>query len=378
MFNRFGPHIQLCFHGWQCTARNIPIPIVQTMSTSSEVAKKRTTIYDLATLTGASATAVSAVLNGSWKKRRISERLAQKIMDAAKEQGYAVNLQASVLRRERSNIVGMIVPKYDNRYFGAIAEHFEALARKHGLFPVITCTQRDPHLEIEAAQALISYQVDYLVVTGATKPDSVAKLCAAAGVRSINLDLPGSTTASVTSDNFEGARQLTHLILDRVMAELDYKGPLLFVGGRATDHNTKERIRGFLEAHRERGIALPEENIIASDYDPETVVAALDVRTSNLPLGFFVNSTITLEGVVRWINRVFPHHQGKVRYGCFDYDSFAAQLPENVGMVEQDVDGMLAKTFELIESRTDTKEHFLVPCILHQISNDAGGTPGKI
>ena len=342
----------------------------QTMRTSSQVAKKRPTIYDLATLTGASATAVSAVLNGSWKKRRISERLALKIMEAAKEQGYAVNLQASVLRRERSNIVGMIVPKYDNRYFGAMAERFEALARNHGLFPVITCTQRDPQLEIQAAQALISYQVDYLVVTGATKPDSVSELCAAAGVRSINLDLPGTVTASVTSDNFEGARQLTHLIIDRVVAELDYKGPLLFIGGRAADHNTKERIRGFQEAHRERGILLPEENVIASDYDPEKVDLALNARISNLPLGFFVNSTITLEGVVRWINRIFPHHQGVVRYGCFDYDSFAAQLPENVGMVEQDVNGMLAKTFQLIESRTDTKEHFLVPCILHPISNE--------
>ena len=345
------------------------------MSTSSVVAKKRTTIYDLATLTGASATAVSAVLNGSWKKRRISERLALKIMEAAKEQGYAVNLQASALRRERSNIVGMIVPKYDNRYFGAMAERFEALARKHGLFPVITCTQRDPQLELQAAQALISYQVDYLVVTGATKPDRVSRLCAAAGVRSINLDLPGTLTASVTSDNFEGARQLTHLIIDRVVAELDYRGPLLFVGGRASDHNTKERIRGFQAAHQERGVALPDENIIATDYDPEKVEAALDARISNMPLGFFVNSTITLEGVVKWINRSFPHHQGVVRYGCFDYDSFAAQLPENVGMVEQDVNGMLAKTFELIENRTDTKEHHLIPCILHTIRNDIKQNP---
>ena len=341
------------------------------MRPSSEVAKKRPTIYDLANLTGASATAVSAVLSGSWKKRRISERLALKIMDVAKQQGYAVNLQASVLRREQSNIVGMIVPKYDNRYFGAMAERFEALARKHGLFPIITCTQRDPQLELQAAQALISYQVDYLVVTGATTPDHVSKLCADAGVRSINLDLPGSLTASVTSDNFEGARQLTHLIIDRVVAELDYRGPLLFVGGRASDHNTKERIRGFVAAHAEREIPLPVENIIASDYDPAKIEAALDARIAHLPLGFFVNSTITLEGVVRWINRIFPHHQGAVRYGCFDYDSFAAQLPENVGMVEQDVDGMLAKAFALIESRTDTQEHFLIPCILHTFCNES-------
>ena len=356
------------------SAIEVPLGVIfsreQTMTTPDEVVKKRPTIYDLAHLTGSSATAVSAVLNGSWKKRRISERLALKIIETAKEQGYAVNLQASALRRERSNIVGMIVPKYDNRYFGAMAERFEAVARSHGLFPVITCTQRDPNLELQAAQALISYQVDYLVVTGATKPDRVSKLCAVAGVRSINLDLPGTITASVTSDNFEGARQLTHLIIDRVVSDLGYKGPLLFIGGRSSDHNTKERIRGFLEAHRERGIPVTEENIIASDYDPEKVEATLEARRSNLPLGFFVNSTIALEGVVRWINRVFPKNHGKILYGCFDYDSFAALLPENVGMIEQDVEGMLTKTFELIENRTASKEHFLIPCILHAISNE--------
>ncbi len=94
------------------------------MSKHHEISRKRPTIYDLAALAGTSPTAVSAVLSGSWKKRRISERLASRIMDLAKEQGYALNFQARALRRERSNIIGMIVPKYDNRYFGAMAERF--------------------------------------------------------------------------------------------------------------------------------------------------------------------------------------------------------------------------------------------------------------
>ena len=119
---------------------------------------KRTTIYDLAKLVDASPSAVSSVLNGTWEKRRISKNLAERVMKLAEEQGYSVNVQASLLRRERSNIVGMIVPKYDNRYFGEIAEQFEAMARARGFFPVVTCTQRDPELEFEAAKELISYQ----------------------------------------------------------------------------------------------------------------------------------------------------------------------------------------------------------------------------
>lgn len=338
-----------------------------------ETGKKRPTIYDLAELAGTSPSAVSAVLNGSWKKRRISERLAKRITALANEQGYAVNIQASLLRRERSNIVGMIVPKYDNRYFGAMAERFEAVAREHGLFPVMTCTQRDPELEIEAARALLAYQVDYLVATGATDPDRLADLCAAAGVPSLNLDLPGTKAASVTSDNYAGAHKITNLILDRCRDDLGYAGPLLFVGGRSKDHNTAARIRGFEDAHRERGIALPARNIVACGYSPEKAERALDALGFELPPGLFVNSTITLEGVVRWLNRVMPDHPGRLRYGCFDYDAFAAQLPDNVGMIEQDVDGMLAKVFEIIDGRIDTREHFLIPCILR--TPDASPAP---
>ena len=75
---------------------------------------KKTTIYDLAELTGVSASAVSAILNGNWKKRRISAKLAEKVTRIAEEQGYAVNRQASLLRSKKSNVIGMIVPKYDN------------------------------------------------------------------------------------------------------------------------------------------------------------------------------------------------------------------------------------------------------------------------
>ena len=76
----------------------------------------------------------------------------------------------------------MIVPKYDNRYFGSIAEKFEEMARARGLLPIITCTRRQPELEIEAARAMLSWQVDWVIATGATQPDKIAQMCQQAGV----------------------------------------------------------------------------------------------------------------------------------------------------------------------------------------------------
>ena len=328
-----------------------------------EKGTKRTTIYDLAKLANASPSAVSSVLNGTWEKRRISKKLAERVMKLSEDQGYSVNAQASLLRRERSNIVGMIVPKYDNRYFGEIAEQFEVMARARGFFPVVTCTQRDPELEFEAAKELISYQAECLISTGATDPDRISAFCSASGVQSINLDLPGKDAPSVISDNYSAAKDLAKLILDRCEEELGWRGPLRFVGGRLADHNTAARLEGFLSEHRDRSISVPDSYIMATGYSAEKAATALASFRPDGPTGLFVNSTISLEGVVRWYSEL---HSGAemVRYGCFDWDPFGTFLPGNVGMVEQDVTMMLNRAFALIGKADTPTEPILVPCEL--------------
>nr|WP_194245706.1 substrate-binding domain-containing protein [Donghicola mangrovi] len=317
----------------------------------------------MAQIVGTSPTAVSSVLNGSWKKRRISQKLADKVLKAAQDNGYTVNIQASVLRRERSNIVGMILPKYDNRFFGAMAEEFETRARAAGLFPVITCTQRDPALELSAAREMLSYQVDYLICTGATDPDQITDLCRGAGVKTLNLDLPGTKAPSILSDNFTAARDLTRVILDACERDFGVVEPLLFIGGRSDDHNTRERRRGFLEAHSERSISVPDERLITNGYAPEKArhtLTALD----HVPHGIFVNSTITLEGVVFWLQSLPPERAAEIRYGSFDWDPFGALLSQSVGMVRQDVGALLDLTFQTMQSGQDAAEMQLVPCAL--------------
>lgn len=319
---------------------------------------KKTTIYDLAELAGVSASAVSAVLNGNWQKRRISAQLAQKVMRIAEEQNYSVNKQASLLRSNKSKIIGMLVPKYDNRYFGSIVEHFEEMARERGLFPIITCTRRDPKLEIEAARAMLSYQVDWLISTGATNPDKITEICQVSGVPTLNLDLPGTLAPSVISDNYLGAKTLTQRILRKQKTPLIQDAALIFIGGREHDHNTRERIRGFIDAHRELSIDVPSENILACGYAPEKAEKALSVffkQHNNDPqkiaeCGLFINSTISLEGVMRWLGHKGYTGLQQPNLGCFDWDPFVALLGNDIEMVKQDVPTMLNHIFNLIDN----------------------------
>lgn len=310
---------------------------------------KKPTIHDIAQLAGTSASSVSAVLNGNWKKRRISQSLADRISRVADEQGYALNMQASALRKARSGIIGMILPLHDNRYFSSIAQVFEEMARARGLFPIVTCTQRDPALEIEAARALLAYQVEYLICTGATDPDHITTLCTAAGVPTINLDLPGKLAPSVISDNFQGAYDLTRDLIQRAEG-----GPLVFVGGRHDDHNTQARLRGFCQAHRDAGLDFQQGDLLdGCGYAARRAFAALDSRFKDgapLPKGMFVNSTISLEGVMRWLRGRSAPEVAAMKLACFDWDPFAEMLADGIVMIRQDVEAMVSRLFDLIDS----------------------------
>ncbi|QCT18825.1 LacI family DNA-binding transcriptional regulator [Jejubacter calystegiae] len=325
---------------------------------------RKTTIYDLAQLTGISASAVSAILNGSWKKRRISPGRAEQVMRIAEQQGYTVNRQASLLRSRKSGVIGMIVPKYDNRYFGAIVEKFEAMARARGLFPFVTCTSRDPDLELEAARNMLSWQVDWVIATGATQPDKITQLCVQAGVRSLNLDLPGTLAPSVISDNYAGAKALTSRILDNVMRHKGSALPLVFIGGRGSDYNTRERLRGFLDAHSDYRVAVPDACLLPCGYaseKAETALADFCSGPENQLNGLFVNSTISLEGVLRELSRNRTTAQPLPPLGCFDWDPFVTLLNRNIDMVKQDVPKMLEAAFTLIDMDNTTPEIVQIP-----------------
>lgn len=318
----------------------------------SDSSAKRLTIYDLARLAETSPSTVSAVLNGTWQRRRISKKLANKILSLAQSKGYSANMQARALRRERSGIIGMILPLYDNRYFSSIAQHFEAQARRRGLFAIVACTNRDPTQEREAARMMLAYRVECLVSTGATDPDTISAMCDESGVASINLDLPGGKAPSIISNNREGAQKLTHAILNQLASLTPSDNTILFIGGRAEDHNTRERIAGFTQARAERGLSTSEADIIPCDYAADKAQVALEAymrHRTTLPSAMFVNSTISLEGIVRWLQRG-GYQLDDMIVGCFDWDPLAAAFHPHLIMARQNVGEMIDHVFEVMDT----------------------------
>ncbi|RCS22919.1 LacI family DNA-binding transcriptional regulator [Phyllobacterium salinisoli] len=327
--------------------------------------KKKATIYDLSILSGCSPSTVSAVLNGTWQKRRIKQSTAERIQSLAEQHRYTANLQARGLRSSRSGLVGLLLPVHDNRYFSSMAQTFEAEVRSHGKCPVVVSACRDPVEEQATVETLISYSIDELFIAGATDPDGVHVLCEAAGIRHINIDLPGTKAPSVISDNYEGARMLTQAIIQRLAATGSPEPDEVYLFGGRDDHATRERIRGFRDVKRQMLGADPDECIQPTGYSPDMTQKAFETyyaREKKVPRGLFINSSINFEGFLRFLAQ-HPHETfADIVVGCYDYDPFGSFLPFPVLMIRQDVAGMLAKAFEIMEeSRPAAKIHLIAP-----------------
>ena len=324
------------------------------------MAKPNSTIYDLATLAEVSASTVSAVLSGNWRKRRIAEATVQKIQLLADKHMFSVNRQASGLRKSKSGLAGMIIPLHDNRFFSGMAQSFERLARERGWHPLVVSTLRDPALELETVQTLISYRVEHLIIVGATDPDSVSKVCKHHRIDHVNVDLPGRMAASVISDNFWGGQQLTQALIERskpLRSRLRNKA--YFVGGLPSDYATQRRSEGFASVVQEHFGAIDASQIDACGYDgdlAEAAVRRLHTRLGGLPRVLLINSTIALEGVVRFLKTLPPEELKACTFGCYDWDPFASMLNFPLLMVRQDVDGLLGEAFRLIDTGTHAQK----------------------
>ncbi|WP_337270379.1 LacI family DNA-binding transcriptional regulator [Oryzifoliimicrobium ureilyticus] len=320
----------------------------------ADVSSKKATIYDLSVLSGASASTVSAVLNGSWRKRRISEETANKILSLAKAERYTANLQARGLRSSKSGLVGLLVPVYENRFFSSMAQAFEAEARKRGLSPMVVSGRRDPEAERRTVETLIAYSIDALFIAGVANPDGVHQVCAGAALPHVNLDLPGKLASSVISDNRRGAEVLTGAILQHAArgANLSPEDVVLF--GGHDDHASLERIAGFHAAKNAYfGQECSVEDVEKTGYSPrmtELVLEQFFERNGQLPRCFFINSSINFEGLLRFMGRHDEETVANIVVGCFDYDPFGSFLPFPVYMIKPDVQKMLEVGFELLEA----------------------------
>ncbi len=216
----------------------------------------------IAQLAGVSLGTVSHVLNGTV---RVREPLHKRVMEAVKVTGYQPSQLARGLRREKTNILAMIIPDILNPFFPGIVRGAEDVAFSNGFRLVLCNTDNDHEKEVAHLSALQTYLPSGLIVIPSDSSDLTvqAQRYRDAGAAVICLDrLPRNWEGdSVTVHNSAGAAGATsHFIALGHQHVAAITGPLHL-------RNSQDRLSGFKRALRAAKIALPAEYVQETSFD---------------------------------------------------------------------------------------------------------------
>ncbi|HEA20885.1 MAG TPA: LacI family transcriptional regulator [Pricia antarctica] len=181
---------------------------------------KKTTIHEIAKALGIDSSTVSRALNDS---ERVKPRTKKRVLEKAQELGYTRNMLASNLRRNKSNTIGVIVPRISRYFFSSTIAGIEETAYKAGYSVIICQSREDVNRERKIISNLMANRVDGILmsVTMETKDSSHLTECFEKGMPLVFFDR-----------HVEGMNQTGKVVID------DVKG-----GFEATEHLIKQGCR---------------------------------------------------------------------------------------------------------------------------------------
>lgn len=132
------------------------------------------TIYDVAELAGVSPATVSRVFNGT----SVSDEKVAAVRNAAKRLNFTPNRAARTLRRQSSEVIGLIIPDIENPYFTEMARGVEDVASDAG-YSVVLCNS-DAQVEKESTylQIAISEHMSGVIIATASEDSDLDPILA--------------------------------------------------------------------------------------------------------------------------------------------------------------------------------------------------------
>ncbi len=250
---------------------------------------KKSTLRDIAKMTGTSISTVSKALNQSTE---ISESTRTRIIEAARAIHYSFSRNEKIEWNDNQKLIGFMIPDIGNPYFARLWRGVEDIARTHG-YSVVAChTGENPELEIEYLYKIQKSNIDGLLAVPVREANYLSI--------DIPLVLLSSVSAScdsvscVVNNDFRGAYLATKYFLEQG------KTKIFFLCGPEDMSVAKNRIQGIKTAFREKNLIFRKEHVY---YDNLRFKDGHDsmreiLKRNKPPFGVFCSSDIVAIGAL--------------------------------------------------------------------------------
>lgn len=204
----------------------------------------------------------------------ISAETRKKVKRVAREMGYRPNLVARSLTSQKSQLIGVIIPKMANSFFASIVEGIYRMANQSRYEVVLGISLENEKLEKKHIESMLNMRVDGLLVsiTEQTKTPDRFEIVRQMGIDLVFFDrgFANSGFTYLRVDNYESTKKgVLHLINSGVQK-------IAHLSGYEHVEIGRERKAGYLEALKESGIHMPPQAIVEGGFNEKDGYAGFE------------------------------------------------------------------------------------------------------
>lgn len=231
--------------------------------------KNKITIHDISKALNIDSSTVSRALNNS---PRVSQKTRDKISKKANELGYQRNSLASNLRTNKTNTIGVIVPRISRNFFSSVISGIEETAYQAG-YNVVICQSLDSlEREIKLMGTLLANRVDGILISISMETTNYNHLQAyldhGSPIVFFDRPCPLANCSNVNIDDYKASFEATeHLISKGCKQIVHFSGPQEI-------ELYRNRKNGYTDALRKNNITYNDSYCIESSLSEEDGIAS--------------------------------------------------------------------------------------------------------
>jgi len=288
---------------------------------------KEITIYDLARKLNISIATVSRALKDDPV---VSKKTKKRISELAEEMGYRSNNFARNLRTQRTNTIGVIVPRLNSYFMSTVIAGMESIANSEGYNLIISQSSESATKEVANAKTMFNNRVDGLLVSLAYDTDTLAHFEAF-----VKKNIP-----LIFFDRVAEHDDYTCILINNKKAAYEATTHLISEGRRRIVYITAtpkrnvyvDRLQGYKDALADQRIKFREDYVLISNLSQEAgaEAAALIRDMSPLPDAVFVANDNCAVGCMAALKKTGIRIPEDIAFAGFNNDPVCTVVEPNL------------------------------------------------
>jgi len=291
---------------------------------------KEITIYDLANKLNLSPATISRALKDH---PAINKKTKKRIADMAEQMGYRSNTFASKLRKNKTNTIGVIIPRLNSHFVASVLGGMEKIANDAGYTIIVSQSMESAAKEIANTRTMFDNRVDGLLVSLAYDTgdfDHFDKFTKR-GIPVIFFDrvYDDESTVRIVIDNYKNAYDITtHLIQQGCRR-------IMHITGNLKRNVYSERYRGYRKALKDAGIAFQKELLLTGELNETSGTEAAEtiLAMKKLPDAIFGANDICTASCMHKLIQSGLQVPGDIAMAGFNNDPISRIVEPNLTTV---------------------------------------------